>query len=76
MADVPDRPMRRTRLKDADLAAAWRKHSSGWCSLPFPDGAFDLVVAFMSLEVTFVSEHQPLEATRTRSRALGSASNG
>jgi ubiquinone/menaquinone biosynthesis C-methylase UbiE len=51
-------------------------HLADAASLPFPDGAFDLVVAFMSLEVTFVSEHQPLEATRTRSRALGSASNG
>ena len=37
-------------------------HLADAASLPFPDGAFDLVVAFMSLEVTFVSEHRPLEA--------------
>ena len=37
-------------------------HLADAASLPFPDGAFDLVVAFMSLEVTFVSEQRPLEA--------------
>ncbi len=33
-------------------------HLADAASLPFPDGAFDLVVAFMSLEVTFVSERR------------------
>jgi len=40
MADRPDRPMRRTRLNDADLAAAWREHSSefiAWARAPGHD---------------------------------------
>ena len=41
--DLPDRPMRRTRLDDADLAAAWREHAGdfiAWARTPGHDSYF------------------------------------
>jgi SAM-dependent methyltransferase len=43
MADPPDRPMRRTRLRETDLAAAWREHAGefiAWARTPGHDSYF------------------------------------
>ena len=43
MADPSDRPMRRTRLREADLAAAWREHAGefiAWARTPGHDSYF------------------------------------